>query len=301
MTEQNKEGFKLFRSWVSLQRVNIDYFGSERVWKYYDWGPKDVPPLVCIPGVSGTAETFFKQFLSLCPKGYRIIAVQPPAYMTHASWTQGFDRFLDLLSLNKVHLLGTSLGGYLALCFLQYRPQRVASLILQNAFCDTSYFQENAPCVQMFSLMPTFMLQRFLLANFPNKMLERDIAASVDFMVEQLESLDQNELASRLTLNCTPGSVTRDTQFQFDTSKATFIDTIDEVALPEKLKEELYQKLPDAKKALLKTGGNFPFLSRPDEFNIHVIVHLRNHGVINQVNQVNQNNDTTTTTTNSTS
>jgi len=51
MTEQNKEGFKLFRSWVSLQRVNIDYFGSERVWKYYDWGPKDVPPLVCIPGV----------------------------------------------------------------------------------------------------------------------------------------------------------------------------------------------------------------------------------------------------------
>eukprot|EP01102_Stenamoeba_stenopodia_P012379 TRINITY_DN3901_c0_g1_i1.p1 TRINITY_DN3901_c0_g1~~TRINITY_DN3901_c0_g1_i1.p1 ORF type:complete len:295 (-),score=56.88 TRINITY_DN3901_c0_g1_i1:188-1072(-) len=285
MGDKNKEGFKLFRSWVSLQRVNIDYFGSERVWKYYDWGPKDVPVLVCIPGVSGTAETFYKQFLSLCPKGYRIIAVQPPAYMTHASWTQGFDRFLDLLGLNRIHLLGTSLGGYLALCFLQYRPQRVASLILQNAFCDTSFFQENAPCVQMFSLMPTFMLQRFLLANFPNKLLEREIAASVDFMVEQLETLDQTELASRLTLNCTSGPVNRETQFQFDSSKATFIDTLDEVVLPEKLKEELYQKLPDAKKAFLKTGGNFPFLSRSDEFNIYLIVHLRNQGVVIANNQ----------------
>ncbi len=46
------------------------------MFKFYDYGPKDVPPLVFIPGASGTAEVFYKQFLSLCPKGYRLISVQ---------------------------------------------------------------------------------------------------------------------------------------------------------------------------------------------------------------------------------
>ena len=45
------------------------------VFKYYDFGPKDVVPLVFIPPTSGTAEVFFKQFLSMCPKGYRLISV----------------------------------------------------------------------------------------------------------------------------------------------------------------------------------------------------------------------------------
>jgi maspardin len=75
MSGEKGDGFKLFRSWVPLQRMNVDYFGAERVWKYYDWGPKDVAPLICIPGVSGTAESFFKQFLSLSPKGFRVVAV----------------------------------------------------------------------------------------------------------------------------------------------------------------------------------------------------------------------------------
>lgn len=279
-TQDYKEGFKLFRSWVPLQRVNVDYFGVEKVWKYYDWGPKELPPLVCIPGVSGTAESFYKQFLTLCPRGYRVIAVQPPSYMTHASWAQGFDKFLDLLRVQKAHLFGTSLGGYLALCFLQYRPNRVSSLILHTAFCDTTYFQENAPCVQMFSLMPTFMLQRFLLANFPNKDLEYNIAESVDFMVEQLETLTQSELVSRMTLNCTPGPVHRESNINYEQSNITLIDTLDEVALPDMLREEVNQMFPDAKKAFLKSGGNFPFLSRADEFNLYLIVHLRNHGVV---------------------
>lgn len=42
----------------------------------YDSGPKSVKvPLVCLPPVSGTADVFFKQILSLSAKGIRVMAV----------------------------------------------------------------------------------------------------------------------------------------------------------------------------------------------------------------------------------
>ena len=38
------------------------------------------------------------------------------------------------------------------------------------------------------------------------------------------------------------------------------------------MKEEIYKCYPDAKRASLKTGGNFPYLSQADEVNLHLQV-----------------------------
>ena len=38
------------------------------------------------------------------------------------------------------------------------------------------------------------------------------------------------------------------------------------------VKEDLYKCYPQAKLGHLKTGGNFPFLSRSDEFNLFITV-----------------------------
>ena len=38
------------------------------------------------------------------------------------------------------------------------------------------------------------------------------------------------------------------------------------------VKEDLYKCYPNAKLGHLKTGGNFPFLSRSDEFNLFITV-----------------------------
>lgn len=37
-------------------------------WRYYDFGPKTVPPLICIPGIAGTADVYYKQIMSLSMK-----------------------------------------------------------------------------------------------------------------------------------------------------------------------------------------------------------------------------------------
>jgi len=242
-------------------------------------------------GASGTAEVFYRQMMSLCPKGYRIVSVQFPGYPSYARFLKAFDKFVDSLNASKVHLFGTALGGYFAQCYAQYRPTRVLSLVLCNSFSDTQYYADNHSFVGLFSVTPNFILKRLLLSNFPDYATESEIANSVDFMVEQLETVSQEDMASRLSLNCTVGPLSA-VDLPLDDNHITIIDSIDDVALPEKLREEVYKVYPNARQAQLKTGGNFPYLSRPAEVNLHLEVHLRNFGYLQTpVTPVDKNED----------
>lgn len=87
----------------------------------------------------------------------------------------------------------------------------------------------------------------------------------------QLESLTQSELASRLTLNCTPCYITPQS---LNNIPITVMDVWDESALSSRVREDLYKSYPHAKLAHLKSGGNFPYLSRSDEVNLHLLVSI---------------------------
>lgn len=78
-------------------------------------------------------------------------------------------------------------------------------------------------------------------------------------MSERLESLSQQELASRLTLNCINSYVEPQ---KLQEIPMTIIDVFDHCAISERVKQELYKMYPQAKRAHLKSGGNFPYLSR---------------------------------------
>ena len=54
----------------------------------------------------------------------------------------------------------------------------------------------------------------------------------------------------------------------------TIIDVFDEYALSSPVREELYKCYPNARLAHLKSGGNFPYLSRSDQVNLYLQVRL---------------------------
>ncbi|KAJ8925901.1 hypothetical protein NQ315_009753 [Exocentrus adspersus] len=111
-----------------------------------------------------------------------------------------------------------------------------------------------------------------LMGNFASRKSDRETVEAIDFMVERLESLPQTELASRLTLNCIRGYVEA---HKLASLPITIIDVFDESALSSSVREELYKCYPNAKLAHLKSGGNFPYLSRSGEVNLHLQIHLR--------------------------
>ncbi|KAG0594894.1 hypothetical protein M758_UG120100 [Ceratodon purpureus] len=264
-----------FKAHVPLHHIPIGSNGTKQ-WRYYDYGSKSVVPLVCLSGTAGTADVFYKQILTLCLKGYRVIAADAPPVWSHQEWVSSFEKFLDAIGVHHVHLYGISLGGFLAQMFAQHRPRRVKSLLLSNTFVDNQAFQASMSWSALISWAPEFVLKRYVLTGIRDGPQEPQIADSIDFVVSQLETLSRDELASRLTLNTLPATVG---QLGLADSSITIMDTNDYCAVPNFLKDQVGAHYFGARRALLKSGGDFPFLSRADEVNLHAQLHLRRAGV----------------------
>lgn len=261
-----------FKSQVPLHKIPI----GTKQWRYYDFGPKVVPPLICLPGTAGTADVYYKQIMSLSMKGYHVISVDIPRVWNNSEWVLAFEKFLDAIDVHHIHLYGTSLGGFLAQLFAQHRPRRVRSLVLSNTFLETRNFSAAMPWAPIVSWTPSFLLKRYVLTGIRDGPHEPFIADSVDFVVSQVETLSREDLASRLSLTTDDASVG---PLLLSDSFITIMDTNDYCAIPQQLKDQLGERYPEARRAYLKTGGDFPFLSRPDEVNLHLQLHLRRVGV----------------------
>ncbi|ERE75720.1 methionyl-tRNA formyltransferase [Cricetulus griseus] len=174
-----------------LKRQIIVDDDDSKIWSLYDAGPRSIRcPLIFLPPVSGTADVFFQQILALTGWGYRVIALQYPVYWDHLEFCDGFRKLLDHLQLDKVHLFGASLGGFLAQKFAEYthKSPRVHSLILCNAFSDTSIFNQTWTA-NSFWLMPAFMLKKIVLGNFSSGPVDPMMADAIDFMVDRIHLL----------------------------------------------------------------------------------------------------------------
>ncbi|KAL0312765.1 UNVERIFIED_CONTAM: Maspardin [Sesamum radiatum] len=123
---------------------------------------------------------------------------------------------------------------------------------------------------------PSFLLKRYVLTGIRDGPHEPFIADSVDFVVAQVETLSRDDLASRLSLTVDAASVG---PLLLSDSLITIMDTNDFCAIPQQLKDQVTERYPGARQAHLKSGGDFPFLSRPDEVNLHLQLHLRRVGV----------------------
>lgn len=267
------EDYEYFRSTIPLKTIYVDV--RDKSWKIFDAGPKTIQsPLILLPPVCGTADIYFKQLLELSRKGYRVISAQYPPYWTIEDWCRSFMRLLDYLGLSKVHLFGASLGGFLAQKFVEHTKNcpRVLSLFLCNTFVDTEIFDHTESC-SLFWLFPTFLLRRMLHPSLITNSRDPRITGAVYFVASKANQLSQPDLASRLTLNCATARVKSNDVAGLHV--VTIMDVFDDYALTSPIKEEIYHMYPQAKLAQLKSGGNFPYLSRHEEVNIHLQIHLR--------------------------
>ncbi|XP_074595299.1 maspardin-like [Brevipalpus obovatus] len=269
--------YRYFRSTISQKKIVVDQSNTSTAWTLYDTGPRDNDcPILFLPPVSGTADTFFRQLLHLKGKGYRAISLEYPTYWTLEEFNQGFMRLLDHLGVRKVHVFGASLGGFLLQKFAEItnrRDPRIHSIILCNSFADTTIFH-HTDSAMLFWMMPSVLLKNIIMGNKSIDLIAKDktIRSSIDFMNERLDSLSQQELASRLTLNCISSYVQPQ---KLQNIPITILDVFDHCAISERVKQELYKMYPLAKRAHLKSGGNYPYISRSEEVNMHIVIHLR--------------------------
>lgn len=268
------QAFANFRAWVPRNALTVGSLHPQ-AWTYYDWGPRSYSePLLCFHSLVGSSESFFHQIISLAPRGYRVLSVQIPVYWTVDDFCDSFNAFLNMLNLAKIHVYAAGLGGFLALHFNSRKPERVASIALTHSFLSSEPIKHSIPySPSVLRWLPDFLVRSTMKSILPKGRTSRDQALAAEFAIGHTLSVSRDVLASRLALFVSTSSVST----HLPKSNTTLIDTLDREQNSLQMSNSVAKELPSARRAYLKHGGDFPYLSVPDEVNVHLVVHLRRH------------------------
>lgn len=106
---------------------------------YLDWGSEDKPWLLCVHGAAQNAHMWDFTALALCTR-YRVIAVDqrghgdsawaPNGEYDRASYVGDLGNFVDHLGMERLVLIGLSLGGSNSVAYAATHPDRVKALVV---------------------------------------------------------------------------------------------------------------------------------------------------------------------------
>ncbi|VDK37361.1 unnamed protein product [Taenia asiatica] len=158
---------------------------------------------------------------------------------------------IDELHILGVHLVGSSLGGFLA--------QKLYEIP-----------EKSSACVKFWMLPASMLRMTFEYPPIPTD-ADEDVKTSVELAKQQTYQMSQSELAARLTMACTTDKVAVEKLRDAD---ITIVEVGDLDTTYKRLYEGVHRAYPEAKVASIDSGGHFPFLSRHDEFAAYMRMHF---------------------------
>jgi esterase len=108
---------------------------------YLDWGNPAAPPLVCVHGYTSSADAFngfarrFRDrfhILALDVRGHGESAWSPDGAYAYRDQAGDLAEFVDRLGLDRFILLGTSMGGIIAMTYAMQHGKRLRALALND-------------------------------------------------------------------------------------------------------------------------------------------------------------------------
>ncbi len=115
---------------------------------YLDWGNAAAPPLVCVHGYTGSADAFngfarhFRDrfhIVALDVRGHGESAWSPDGAYTYRDQAGDLAAFADQLGLGQFVLLGTSMGGIIAMTYAMEHRERLRALVLNDVGPDVEH------------------------------------------------------------------------------------------------------------------------------------------------------------------
>jgi pimeloyl-ACP methyl ester carboxylesterase len=113
---------------------------------YLDWGNASAPPMVCIHGYTSSAQAFNaparhlqNRFHIIAPdvRGHGESAWSPTGAYQYRDQVGDLEEIVDQLGLEQFTLIGTSMGGIIAMAYAGAHPERLVRLVINDIGPDT--------------------------------------------------------------------------------------------------------------------------------------------------------------------
>ncbi|MBJ6124997.1 alpha/beta fold hydrolase [Microvirga splendida] len=232
-----------------------------REWGYVEAG-RSGPALLLIPGTLGRGDIFWQQIEALEGRA-RIVAVTYPASGGIVEWAGDLADLCGRLGLERVTVLGSSLGGYLAQFFAAAYPHSAERLIAANTLHSVAGIAERPPYSSDLDHAPIGELR----AGFGRGLgVWRDThpeqAELVDLLLAEVGGrIPEPELRARLkALKQGPELPPLD----LPRERIATIESADDPLIPPLMREAVRARLNPSVAYRFEWGGHFPYVARPE-------------------------------------
>ena len=108
---------------------------------YLEWGEADAPPIVCVHGYTGSADAFNAlarhledrfRILAFDVRGHGESAWSPAGAYRYVDQANDLAGFVRQLGLDKFVLIGTSMGGIIAMAYAAEHAERLLGLVIND-------------------------------------------------------------------------------------------------------------------------------------------------------------------------
>jgi pimeloyl-ACP methyl ester carboxylesterase len=108
---------------------------------YLEWGEAEAPPIVCVHGYTGSADAFNAlarqledryRILALDVRGHGESAWSSTGAYSYADQAGDLAGFADHLGLDRFVLVGTSMGGIIAMAYAAEHAERLSGLVIND-------------------------------------------------------------------------------------------------------------------------------------------------------------------------
>ena len=238
------------------QRIVI----GDREWGYIRVGDSG-PALLLIPGTLGRGDIFWQQIEALRDRA-RIVALTYPRSGGIAQWTADLAELCGRLDLDRVTVLGSSLGGYLAQYFTAAHPSIAEWLIAANTLHSTTDIATRPPYSSDLDNAPIDELR----AGFGRGLglwreSHPDQGDLVDLLMAEVGGrIPEPELRTRLNaLKHAPELP----PLEMPREQVATIESADDPLIPEAVRSAVRARLNPFAAYRFAWGGHFPYVTRP--------------------------------------
>jgi pimeloyl-ACP methyl ester carboxylesterase len=243
-------------------------------------------PILLIPGL-GLDHNYYRfgipllsrhlQVLAVDPRGIGRSTKSPPPYTVEA-WADDFAVMIDKLAFGPIHVLGSSLGGSMALALAQRHPGKLKSLIVVGGFSELDRATELNFRLRLRLIEKLGMSDEVAdymgLWTLTRKFINSDAgfatmrANQANIRANSAQSYSAFVEALLKWGRCQPGQE-REPKFTalLDSIKTpTLVVTSDnDHLIPKELSDLIAARIAAAKLVVMPGAGHIPFMEQPEE------------------------------------
>jgi maspardin len=250
-----------FRETYPTKAVYVD--GIE--WDYVTVG-SGPETILFLHGMTGSYDIWWQQIEAL-KKDYRILSVTYPAVNSLEKMAKGISTIIDREKVEKVNLVGTSLGGYFAQYLVAQKPEYILRAVFANTFPPNKIIAEkNKTIGKLLPYLPEWLVMNVFRGSFKNNIYPA--SGNDEFTLAFLNEISDGRMSKAQVVGryrCVVQPFVPP-HVQVPGIPVMIVESDNDPLVEPALREALKTTYSSAKGYTFHNAGHFPYLNHAAEF-----------------------------------